>query len=438
MNKTEELYQVASQYMVAGVSSSVRFSKALGHPFYILRGDGSKICDADGREYIDFSMSHGASFLGYNNPKIKEAICKALDLGIMCAYETQYQGMFAQRICEMVPCCELVRFTCSGTDATQHAIRLAREYTGKDKIIKFEGGFHGYHEGGVMYSIHPPLELAGPAASPNPVPASGGIPPLLSNLVKILPFNDTEALEKGIRKHKDEIAAVIVEPIGYNCGCMVAHTDFLEALRSLTKENDIVLIFDEILSGFRMCPGGAQEYFGIVPDLCTLGKSVAGGTPLSVFGGKKEIMEHVRPLGESQHTGTYNGHLIPVLAGIASLEQMSSDGFYERLNKLAERLYAGFNEIFQRLKIKGQVKGIGPQFGIYFGLEEEPTNYRLIAENLDQQKMLRFFREVYKERLYFCDYGGGPHHHGFSAAHTAEDIEEALNRIETAMKRLGG
>jgi len=217
---------------------------------------------------------------------------------------------------------------------------------------------------------------------------------------------------------------------------MVANKDFLGACRQLTKDNDILLIFDEILSGFRVCAGGAQEYFGVTPDLCTLGKTVAGGTPLSVFGGKREIMEHVKPLGEVQHSGTYNGHLISILAGIASLEQMSSDGFYERMNKLAGRLYTGFNDIFQRLRIKGMVRGLGPQFGIYFGLDEEPTNYRIIMENFDNEAIMEFFREVYKEGLYFCDYGGGPHHHGFSAAHTAHDIDEALNRIETAMKRL--
>jgi len=435
MSKTQELYKLASQYMVAGVSSSVRLSKALGYPFYTLRGDGSKIYDVDGKEYIDFCMSHGASFLGHNNPKIKEAISEALNLGMICSHETEYQGKFAEKICEMVPCCELVRFVCSGTDATQHAIRVAREYTGKERMIQFEGCFHGYHEG-VMYSTHPPLELAGSEENPNPVPTSGGIPAQISNLVKILPFNNIDALEKAIKKYKDEVAAVIIEAVGYNSGCMVANKDFLQALRELTKDNDILLIFDEVLSGFRMCPGGVQEYFGITPDLCTLGKSVAGGTPLSVFGGKREIMEHVMPLGKAQHSGTYNGHLIPVLAGIAALKQISSDGFYEHINKLADRLYTGFNEIFQRLKIKGMVKGLGGMCGIYFGLDEEPINYRIIAKNYDKEMTLRFYREAYKEGLYFADYGGGPAHHGFSSAHTMQDIDEALNRIETAMKRL--
>lgn len=435
MNKIQEMYKYASTYMVAGVSSSVRLSKALGHPFYTLRGDGSRIYSADGKEYIDMCMSHGASFLGHNNSQIKKAIEKALDLGIICAHETEYHGKYAQKICEMVPCCELIRFTCSGTDATQHAIRVAREYTGKDMIIQFEGCFHGYHEG-VMFSTHPPLELAGPAECPTPVPTSGGIPDQISNLVKILPFNNIDVLEKSIKKYKDEVAAVIIEAVGYNSGCMVGDKDFLKGLRTLTKDNDILLIFDEILSGFRMCPGGAQEYFGITPDLCTLGKTVAGGTPLSVFGGKREIMEHVKPLGNAQHSGTYNGHLIPVMAGLSSLDQIASDGFYEHINELADRLYNEFNEIFKRTKIKGMVKGLGGMFGIYFGLDKEPVNYRVIAENYNTDIIMKFYQAAYKKGLYFADYGGGPAHHGFSSAHTMEDIDESLNQIESAMKTL--
>jgi len=435
MDKVKETYDFASQYLVAGVSSAVRLLKYLGHPFYTLRGEGSKVYDANGSEYIDYCMSHGASFLGHKNPKIVEAIQKALEIGIICSHDTEYHGKYAQKICEMVPACELIRFTCSGTDATQHAIRVAREYTGKEKIIQFEGCFHGYHEG-VMFSTHPPLDQAGAYENPNPVPTSGGIPKQVSELVKILPFNDIEIAEKAIKKHKDEVAAVIVEAVGYNSGCMVGKQAFIEALRELTREHDILLIFDEILSGFRMGPGGAQEYFGVTPDLCTLGKTIAGGTPLSVFGGKKEIMEHVKPLGNAQHSGTYNGHLIPVMAGIAALEQISAPGFYDHINALAERLYTGFNDILQKHKVKGLIQGLGGMFGIYFGLEKEPENYRQIAKDFDSEKLMKFYKEAKEEGLYFVDYGGGPAHHGFSSMHTADDIEVSLNKIEAAVSRL--
>jgi glutamate-1-semialdehyde 2,1-aminomutase len=435
MDKTQEIYNFASRYLVAGVSSSVRFLKYLGHPFYTARGNGSKIYDVDGKEYIDYCMSHGASLLGHNNPEIIKAVQKALELGIICSHETEYHGKYAQKICELVPACELVRFTCSGTDATQHAIRLAREYTGKEKIIQFEGCFHGYHEG-VMFSTHPPLDQAGAYENPTPVPTSGGIPKQIRELVKILPYNDIDVFEKAIKKHKDEVAAVIVEAVGYNSGCMIGKQDFIEALRELTREHDVLLIFDEILSGFRMGVGGAQEYFGVTPDLCTLGKTVAGGTPLSVFGGKKEIMEHLKPLGNAQHSGTYNGHLIPIMAGIAALEQVSAPGFYDHINELAEKLYCGFNEILHKHKVKGIIKGLGGMFGIYFGLEEDPVNYRQIAKDFDSAKLMKFYKEANKEGLYFVDYGGGPAHHGFSSMHTLEDIEVSLDRIEAAVSRL--
>lgn len=435
MEDNKRQFEFASQYLVAGVSSSVRLSKALGYPVYTSRGQGSKIYDLQGTEYIDFCMSHGASFLGHDNVYVRKAVEKALEMGVICAHETVYHGQFAQKICELVPCCELVRFTCSGTDATQNAIRLAREFTGKDKIIQFEGCFHGYHES-VMFSTHPPLELAGPYEAPNPVPTSGGIPKQISNLVKVLPYNDPEVLVRELRQNRDQIAAIIVEPIGYNSGCMKGTKEFIETLRHETRDRDVLLIFDEIISGFRMCPGGAQEYYGITPDLCTLGKAVAGGTPLSVFGGIREIMQHVKPLGAAQHSGTYNGHLITVLAGIAALDQIASPGFYTLINSLAERLYTGFNEILERHGVKGIVVGLGGMFGIYFGLDKAPANYREIVSQFDSEKLLRFYREAFAQRLYFADYGGGPAHHGFSSMHTMDDIETSLERIDTAVSKI--
>ncbi|UCF97256.1 MAG: aminotransferase class III-fold pyridoxal phosphate-dependent enzyme [Spirochaetaceae bacterium] len=435
MNSYQETFDFASQYLVAGVSSAVRLSKAFGHPFYTVRGDGSRLQGIDGKEYIDLCMSHGASFLGHNNPKIVEAIKNALELGIICSHETKFHSEYAKQICDMVPCCELVRFTCSGSDATQHALRVAREFTRKEKVIQFEGCFHGYHEG-VMFSTHPTLKEAGPYEKPNAVPTSGGIPEAIKNLVYILPYNDVDVLEKTIKKHRDEIAAIIVEPVGYNSGCMLAKREFIKSLRELTTENDVLLIFDEILSGFRMCVGGAQEYFNTTPDLCTLGKAIAGGTPLSVFGGKKEIMQHVKPLGRVQHSGTYNGHLFSIMAGLASLDQISSPGFYDHINNLAARLYSGFNEILQKHKIKGIIQGLGGLFGIYFGLEKEPRNYRDIAENMSSDKLMKFYKEAFKQGLYFADYGGGPAHHGFSSMHTTDDIEECLDKIDIAVSKI--
>jgi glutamate-1-semialdehyde 2,1-aminomutase len=432
MTKDQELFESSSKFLVGGVSSSIRLDPVLGYPFYVSRGNGSKLFDLEGDEFIDYDMSFGASLLGHNNPKIKAAIQKALDMGIICANETEYQGRLARKIVDLVPCAEMVRFTCSGTETTMHCIRLAREFTGKEKILKFEGHFHGYHDY-LDHSVHPPLNEAGPAEHPVPYRESGGVPLGMQEYLFVLPFNNLEVLEQTVREHKDEIAAIILEPINYNSGCIVPGPDYIRGLREITKDHDVLLIFDEILTGFRMGPGGAQEYFGVTPDLCTLGKAVAGGTPLSVFAGKKEIMEHVRPLGKSQHSGTYNGHLVPVMAALASLDEVSSKGFYEHIHQLADKLYSGMEEIFEKSGSKIRIQGLGARFGLYFGVDEEIKDWRAAARS-DQELGSAFYRAVHKRKLRFHPFC----HHGFSSAHTLQDIEETLNRIEGVVGEIKG
>jgi len=431
-NKHQELFEFSSQYLVGGVSSSIRLNSVLGHPFYVSRGDRSKIYDVEGQEFIDFNMSFGASLLGHNHPKIKQAIQQALDLGIVCSNECKYQGQLAKKIVDLIPCAEMVRFTCSGTEATMHCIRLAREFTGKEKIVKFEGHFHGYHDY-LNYSVHPLLDKAGPAENPVPYVESGGVPLGMKKYVIVLPFNNLEVLEKTIKTHKDEIAAVILEPINYNSGCILPEPGYLEEIRKLAQDNEIVLIFDEVLSAFRTGPGCAQKYFGVTPDLCTIGKAVAGGTPLSLFGGKKEIMQHVRPLGNSQHSGTYNGHLIPVMAALACVSEISSEGFYEHIYQLAKKLYSGLEEIFKNSGLKIRVQGLGARFGLYFGVDKEVKDYRAAARN-DRELESKFYRAIHGRKLYLVPFS----HHGFSSAHTLQDIEEALDRVEMAVKEIKG
>ena len=432
MDKHQELYEQASQYLVGGISSSFRIHPGLGRPFYLSRGDGSKVYDLDGREYIDLCTSHGASLLGHNHPKINEAVQKAVEMGTLCSYETPYHSQLARRICEMVPCAELVRFTGSGTEATMHTIRLAREYTGKDIIVKFEGHFHGYHDY-LQFNWHPevgPPEFGVPRP---PVIESGGMPKGIEQYIIVLPFNDEAAIERTLTERKDEIAAVILEPINYNAGCILPAEGYLEQLRELTAENDVLLIFDEVLSGFRTGPGCAQEHFGVTPDLCTLGKCLGGGLPLSAFAGKGEIMEHVAPLGPSTHSGTYNGHLFQVMAGLAALREISKAGFYEPIYQLSDRLYGGTQEIFHRAKIKARVQGLGARFGFYFGLDHEVKDYWRAAQK-DEQLENRFFAAAIKHGVYL-HHGW---HHGFSAAHTVEDIDRALVGMEAAAREVAG
>ena len=430
------LFQESSKYLVGGVSASTRLNKALREPFFMSRGDGSKVYDVEGREYIDLCISHGATFLGHNNPGIKEAIGQALDMGIICSGETEFQTALAQKICEMVPSAELVRFASSGTEATMYAIRTARSYTGKEKIVKFEGHFHGIHDY-ATWSFAPPLDQAGPEEQPIPFVQTSGVPAAIKDLIIPLPFNNLDVLERTIKTRKDEIAAVILEPICYNCGCLKPLPGYIEALRELTRDNDIVLIFDEVLSGFRMGPGCAQEYLGVTPDLTTLAKAVAGGVPLSVFCGKREIMEQVRPTGTSEHSGTYNAHLIPVMAGLSSLEQISEPGFYDHIYEVGDRLYSGIEDIIRRLGLKIRLQYLGARFGMFFGMDPdvEVIDYRQSLDH-DIDMALKFLRAAVENGVYFHDYGGRPAHHGFSAAHTIADIDRALEGIEAAMQKL--
>lgn len=432
----DALFQEARQYLVGGVTASTRLNKALGRPFFISRGDGSRVYDLDGREYIDLCTSHGASFLGHNNAKIKAAVTQALDMGIVCSAESEYQTRLAKKIVELIPSAEMVRFATSGTEATMYAIRTARAFTGKEKIVKFEGHFHGIHDY-ATWSFAPPLDQAGPADSPWPFVHTAGVPRSIRDLIIPLPFNNLPVLEKALKARKDEIAAVILEPVCYNTGCLKPRPGYLEALRELTRDHNIVLIFDEVLSGFRMGPTCAQGYFGVTPDMTTLAKAVAGGVPLSVFCGKREIMEAVRPTGPAEHSGTYNAHLIAIMAGLASLEQISAPGFYDHIYELADRLYSGLTEIIQRAGLRVRLQHLGARFGMFFGMDPdvEVIDYRQSLGH-DVNMALRFLRAAVDNGVYFHDYGGRPAHHGFSAAHTVADIDRALEGIERAMSGL--
>lgn len=439
MTPHEALYASARAVLPGGVSSSIRYNRALGRPFYIARGEGAYVYDLEGRGYVDLLTSHGATILGHNHAGIRAAIEEALRCGIVCSCETPAQSRVAAALAEMVPCVDMVRFTCSGTEATMHAIRLAREFTGRDKIVKFDGHFHGFHDyvmwnyGG--WSPGSEAEPGMPSGAPRHNARSGGIPAGIADTLLVLPDNDLEAVRRALWLHGREVAAVILEPIHYNAGCIVPIKDYLHGLRELTREYGVVLIFDEVLSAFRTGPGCAQAYFNVVPDLCTIGKCVAGGTPLSVFGGRREIMEHLRPLGNAEHSGTYNGHLIPILAAEVCLREIRTPGFYDHLFALAGRLYEGMNAIFRQQAFAARCQGLGARFGLYFGFAEEVRTYR-DTERQDAALALRFFKGMADRGVYFCDGGGKAMHHGFSAAHTMADMDRVLQATEDTVKGL--
>lgn len=424
--EAERLYRQAQEHLAGGVSAAARIHPSLGRPFMTARGEGARVYDVDGRAYIDLFQSSGASLLGHGHPAVRRAVERALDLGIVCAHETPYQGEVARRISEIVPSAELVRFTNSGTETTWHAIRTARAYTGKWKVVKFEGHFHGYHDY-LGYSCWPPLDKAGPEGAPTPYPESGGVPPELARFVIVLPWNDAEALERTIHAHAHEIAAVIMEPVNYNSGTILPAPGYLEAARQLTREHGVVLIFDEILSGFRTGPTCVQGYYGVTPDLCTLGKALGGGTVLSAFAGRREVMDALAPRGGAVHSGTFNAHLIPILAANAFLDEIAAPGFWAHLERLETILYPGLRDAFKRAGLPVRVQALGNRFSLLFGLDEEARRYRDTARS-DRELARRFYAAVLEEGVYL-NFGW---HHGISSAHTQADIEQALEGIAAA------
>ena len=433
---TDELFDFANRYLVGGVSASARVNAATGRPLYLTRGDGCRVYDVDGREFIDYNLSHGATFLGHNHPRIREGIQKALEMGVICAYETEYHSRAAELICQTVPCAEQVRFANSGSEATMNAIRLARAATGREVILKFEGHFHGLHDY-VVWNAHGPARAEFPTYPyVPPLVESGGVPKQTENLVVVIPWNDPDALRQAMRERGHEFAAVICEPVNYNSGCIPPQPGFLQLLREEATRYGAVLIFDEVLSGFRMAAGGAQEYYGVTPDVCTLAKAVANGLPLAVIAGKAEFMKVFSPFGPAAHSGTYSGHLFAMLAVIASLSEIRQEGFYDALFAKADRLYGGLSNLFEAHGVPARVQGLGARFGIYFGVTKEVKCYQDCA-TIDGDLGYKFIRACFERGLYFHNYGKlALGHHGFSAAHTLEDIEETLNRVEDALHHI--
>lgn len=436
ISKSETLFAFASQYLVAGVSGSARLNAALGRPVYLTHGDGCRLYDVDGRSYLDYNLSHGASFLGHNHPEIRKAIQQALDMGVICAYETEHHSRLAEALCRLIPCAEQVRFANSGSEATFSALRVARTVTGRNKILKFEGHFHGLHDA-VVWNAHGPARDLFPTYPYVPLEVeSAGVPPQLAELVVVIPWNDPAAIQQALREHGNELAAVICEPVNYNSGCICPAPGFLELLRAETAQRGILLIFDEVLSSFRMAAGGAQAYYKVTPDLCTLAKAVANGLPLAVVAGKREFMRVLSPLGPAAHSGTYSGHLFAVVAALASLRAITQPGFYDRIFANADRLYEGLTALFAQHDIPARVQGLGARFGIYFGVAHEVKAYQ-DAARIDGDLGHRFVRACFERGVYFHNYGKlALGHHGFSAAHTVADIDETLNRVDDALKAM--
>ena len=425
---SDRLYEAAQRVLPGGVSASFRVNRATGRPLYLTHGDGARLYDVDGREYIDMCVSHGASLLGHNHPAIKAALQQAIALGVICSYETEHQTALANQIIDMVACAEMVRFAGSGTETVMHGLRLARAATGREKIIKFEGHFHGYSDA-LNYSVSPPLATAGPTATPHAQPESAGMPSSDQGNIIIVPFNDVAALEAAFERAGTTVAALLMEPINYDQGCIPPLPGFVQRCRELCDQFGALLFFDEVLTAFRMAPGGAQEYLGVTPDLCVLGKAFGGGTPISALAGKRAIMEELRPVGNSEMSGTYLAHLTTVLPALAALQTFAQPDFYTRLDAVGERFYSGLQQIMERSGVPVRIQHVGPRFGLYFGLTTAVTNYRQAARKHSAMEHT-FIAGCVERGVYFH---ASPHH-GFSAAHTDADMDRVLAVAEAAME----
>lgn len=431
MNNQKSHLRKAIEVLPGGVNSSTRFNRALNAPFYVAKGKGSRVWDLDGREYIDMSCAHGAGLLGNSHPAIDKALLLASELGYVNSLETEFHEELARKVCKLIPCADRVRFCSAGSEATLHLIRVCRAFTGKDKIIRIEGHFHGYHE--LIYiGGHPPQSLF-PRNRESPFIESPGIPQVFADLIIPVPYNDPEALEEAIEKHGDETAVLILEPVNYNCACIKPEPGYLELIRKMTEDSGIVLFFDEIQSAFKKNPGGAQEDFGIIPDVCTIGKALGGGLPLSAFCGKAEIMDLYQPVGPVQHSGTFNAHLVPVLTGLAFLTEISKPYFYSKLANLESQFHQGIDQMINDLDLNLVVPHHGSRFNILLGRTTPAIRYEdtFCHQN---QVFLKMLRACWEKGAYFHDYGGGPLHHGYSIQHSAKDIDEVLNILESVFR----
>jgi len=429
MTQSEKLFQQAQQHIPGGVNSPVRAFKGVGGtPIFFERGEGACLYDADGKRYIDYVGSWGPMILGHNAPAVISAVEKQLKNGLGFGAPTEIEIRMANKVCELVPSMDLVRMVSSGTEATMSAIRLARGFTGRDKIVKFEGCYHGHAD-----SL---LVKAGSGALTLGEPSSSGVPKALAELTLTLEYNNIDQVKKvfaALDKKGEQIACIIVEPVAGNMNCVPPVPGFLEGLRSVCDQYGSVLIFDEVMTGFRVALGGAQAHYKIKPDLTTLGKVIGGGMPVGAFGGKKNIMENIAPLGPVYQAGTLSGNPIAMAAGLAMLEQVSKPDFYKKLSDKTEQLMGGLRERAQAAKIPFTTNAVGGMFGLFFTEQKTVSTFAQVSQ-CDVERFKKFFHGMLDEGVYLAP---SAFEAGFvSSAHGDKEIAETLAAAERVFKKL--
>jgi glutamate-1-semialdehyde 2,1-aminomutase len=427
MSRNEELFARAQRTIPAGVNSPVRaFRSVGGTPRFFTRGEGPYLWDADGKRYIDYVGSWGPAILGHAHPQVVKAVQDAAVNGLSFGAPTEGEIGLAEMLVRRLPSIELVRLVSSGTEATMSALRLARGYTGRSKIIKFEGCYHGHGD-----SL---LVKAGSGALTFGQPSSAGVPPAIAGETIVLPYNDLGAVKHAFEHDGDAIAAIIVEPVAGNMNLIAPREGFLDGLRALCDRYGAVLIFDEVMTGFRVHPRGAQGLYGITPDLTTLGKVIGGGMPVGAFGGKRAIMEKIAPLGPVYQAGTLSGNPVAVAAGLATLAATEARGFYETLSERTRRFTDGMAGAAKRAGVTFSAQSIGGMFGLYFA-SAVPDSYEAVMA-CDKERFNRFFHLMLDAGIYLAP---SAFEAGFvSAAHSDDDVDATLAAAYGAFTKLAG
>jgi glutamate-1-semialdehyde 2,1-aminomutase len=422
---SDRLFARAQAVIPGGVDSPVRaFGAVGGTPPFIDRGEGPYLWDADGRRYIDYVGSWGPLIVGHAHPEVLAAVQRAAARGLSFGAPTAAEVELAEQVCRLMPAIEQLRFVNSGTEATMSAIRLARGFTGRSKIVKFEGCYHGHADA--------LLVKAGSGALTFGQPSSAGVPPETAADTMVLPYNDSAAAEQTFAREGSEIAAVIVEPVAGNMNLVAPDPAFLNTLRALCTGHGALLIFDEVMTGFRVARGGAQALYHITPDLVTLGKVIGGGMPVGAFGGRRDVMAQIAPLGPVYQAGTLSGNPIAMAAGLATLKLIQADGFYDHLAYIAKRLTDGLAEAARQAGVPFSAQAVGGMFGLYFR-DTPPRSYAEVME-CDTTAFGRFFHAMLDEGIYLAP---SAYEAGFvSAAHREADIYATVEAAQRAFEKL--
>ncbi len=422
LDQSKALFDEAIKLFPGGVSSPVRAIKP--YPFYVKSASGSRLTDVDGNEYIDCCLGYGPLILGHGHPAVRAAIEGQLDKGWLYGTPTELEIQYAKTIRTYYPSMQMLRFVNTGTEATMGAIRAARGFTGRDKIVKIEGGFHGAHDA--------VLVKAGSGAATMGTPDSLGVPVDVAKNTLQVPYNDITAMEETLIAHKGEIACVIMEPVMGNMGPILPKDKYLRAVRNVTRDYDVLLVFDEIITGFRINMFGAQGYYGVEPDLTTLGKIAGGGLPIGVFGGKKEIMESVAPQGGVYNAGTFNGNPLSLAAGLATVETLQKEGVHWKLNDKCKKFGQTLTDMMRELKKDYTPVGIASMFQIFFG--PQPENYEGALRS-DKVKYLDFWRRMLDQDVFLMPSQFETNF--LSAAHTQADFDKIAHSIKKSLEAMG-